>query len=62
MLGLCFQSAPEPPARSPRQHLDLIGGSRQATARRLDVGQGEMSWVVLADPSGNEYCVLPARS
>ena len=27
-------------------------------ARHVDVGQGEQSWVVLADPEGNEFCVL----
>ena len=27
-------------------------------ARHIDVGQGEQSWVVLADPEGNEFCVL----
>ncbi|WP_229070448.1 VOC family protein [Actinoplanes sp. DH11] len=27
-------------------------------ARRVDVGQGDVSWVVLADPEGNEFCVL----
>jgi hypothetical protein len=27
-------------------------------ARRADVGQGEVPWVVLADPEGNEFCVL----
>jgi hypothetical protein len=33
-------------------------------ARRADVGQGEdVSWVVLADPEGNEFCVLrPKKS
>lgn len=31
-------------------------------ARRVDVGQGpEVSWVVLADPEGNEFCVLSPR-
>ena len=32
-------------------------------ARRVDVGQDgdEVSWVVLADPEGNEFCVLSAR-
>jgi hypothetical protein len=30
-------------------------------ARRVDVGQGtEVTWVVLADPDGNEFCVLRA--
>ena len=27
-------------------------------ARRADVGQGKQPWVVLADPEGNEFCVL----
>lgn len=30
-------------------------------ARRVDVGQGEQTWVVLADPEGNEFCVLRSR-
>jgi predicted enzyme related to lactoylglutathione lyase len=30
-------------------------------ASRVDVGQGEQSWVVLADPEGNEFCVLAPR-
>jgi hypothetical protein len=30
-------------------------------ARHADVGQGDVSWVVLADPEGNEFCVLAAR-
>ncbi|MBP2472494.1 putative enzyme related to lactoylglutathione lyase [Crossiella equi] len=28
-------------------------------AKHLDIGQGEVDWVVLADPDGNEFCVLP---
>ncbi len=27
-------------------------------ARRVDIGQGDQTWVVLADPDGNEFCVL----
>ncbi len=27
-------------------------------ARHADIGQGEQSWMVLADPEGNEFCVL----
>jgi predicted enzyme related to lactoylglutathione lyase len=27
-------------------------------ASRVDIGQGQQSWVVLADPEGNEFCVL----
>ena len=30
-------------------------------ARRVDIGQGEQSWVVLADPEGNEFCILAAE-
>ena len=52
-----------------RLHLDLrADGSTQALeverllalgAREADVGQGpDVSWVVLADPEGNEFCVL----
>ena len=52
-----------------RLHLDLrADGGTQAEeverlvalgATRADVGQGEdASWVVLADPEGNEFCVL----
>jgi hypothetical protein len=31
-------------------------------ATRVDIGQGEPSWVVLADPEGNEFCVLGSAS
>jgi hypothetical protein len=31
-------------------------------ARRVDIGQGEQTWVVLADPEGNEFCVLRSRA
>lgn len=30
-------------------------------ASRVDIGQGEVSWVVMADPDGNEFCVLTPR-
>ncbi|MFG3096852.1 VOC family protein [Streptomyces sp. NPDC048202] len=55
-----------------RTHLDLATTSlaHQAElvarleghgARRLDIGQGDVPWVVLADPEGNEFCVLEPR-
>jgi hypothetical protein len=28
-------------------------------ASRLDIGQGEPGWVGMADPDGNEFCLLP---
>jgi hypothetical protein len=52
-----------------RLHLDLRPDDRDAEvdravslgARAVDIGQtGEESWVVLADPEGNEFCVLRA--
>ena len=30
-------------------------------ATRADIGQGEVAWVVMADPDGNEFCVLTPR-
>jgi predicted enzyme related to lactoylglutathione lyase len=30
-------------------------------ATRADIGQGEVGWVVMADPDGNEFCVLTPR-
>ena len=71
VLDLCFQRVPGPPVESPRLHLDLVGGARQAEevdrllglgARRLDIGQGEVPWVVLADPEGNPCCVMEERA
>ena len=55
-----------------RLHLDLAPpiDDDQATevdrlvslgAKRIDIGQGEVSWVVMADPGGNEFCVLTPR-
>ena len=53
-----------------RLHLDLSPDDRDAEVARLegmgatraDIGQsGDESWVVLADPEGNEFCVLAPR-
>ena len=55
-----------------RLHFDLappFGGDHQAEvdrlvslgATRLDIGQGEAGWVVMADPDGNQFCVLTPR-
>jgi hypothetical protein len=63
---------PEPKAAKNRLHLDLApppDGDQAAEVERLtklgarpvDVGQGEVSWVVMADPEGNEFCVLTPR-
>jgi len=31
-------------------------------ARRVDIGQGDVNWVVMADPDGREFCVLPSEA
>lgn len=70
-LDLCFPQVPEAPADPLRLHLDLLGGDRQAEvverllglgARHLDIGQGDVPWVVLADPEGNPFCVMEERT
>ncbi len=66
---LLFLRVPEGKAVKNRLHLDLRPGDQAAEvarleglgARRVNVGQGtEVSWVVLADPDDNEFCVLRA--
>jgi predicted enzyme related to lactoylglutathione lyase len=52
-----------------RLHLDLRPADQEAEverlvdmgARHVDVGQGDVGWAVLADPEGNEFCVLRQR-
>ena len=70
VLDLCFQRVPERSSGSPRLHVDLAGGARQSQevdrllalgARHLDIGQGDVPWVVLADPEGNPCCVMEER-
>jgi Glyoxalase-like domain len=71
-LPLVFVPVPEPKTAKNRVHLDLASSSdadQAATVRRLlslgatpaDIGQGEVPFVVLADPEGNEFCVLDPR-
>ena len=66
---LLFLRVPDDKVVKNRLHLDLRPEDQGAEvarlealgARRVDVGQGdEVTWVVLADPDGNEFCVLRA--
>lgn len=67
--GLLFVPVPERRAGKNRLHLDFRPDDQEAEvirllslgARAADVGQGERTWVVLADPEGNEFCVLRSR-
>ncbi|MBN0045469.1 VOC family protein [Streptomyces actuosus] len=40
---------------------DLVARLRSLGATPADVGQGDVPWTVLADPEGNEFCVLEPR-
>jgi hypothetical protein len=71
--GLVFVPVPDGKTLKNRLHIDLAPGpdDDQAAAVqalvdrgavRADVGQGEdVTWVVLRDPEGNEFCVLSPR-
>jgi predicted enzyme related to lactoylglutathione lyase len=70
-FGIDFPKVPEPKRSKNRLHLDLNATDREQDAelrrllhlgaRQADVGQGEVSWHVLADPEGNEFCLLRRR-
>jgi predicted enzyme related to lactoylglutathione lyase len=66
---LVFLRVPEEKSGKNRLHLDLRPDDQVAEverllalgARQVSVGQGaQVTWVVLADPEGNEFCVLRA--
>jgi predicted enzyme related to lactoylglutathione lyase len=68
---LVFEPVPEPKTVKDRIHIDINPmGCEQAEelerllalgATRVDVGQGDVKWIVLADPEGNEFCLLRRR-
>ena len=68
--GLLFVPVADAKSSKNRLHLDFRPTDRDAEVERLlglgatrvDIGQGEQTWVVLADPEGNEFCVLRAAS
>lgn len=68
--GILFVPVPEAKTVKNRLHFDFRPDDRDAEVERLlglgavrvDVGQGDESWVVLADPEGNEFCVLSSRA
>ncbi len=72
--GLIFVPVPEGKTVKNRLHIDLapspdtgqdveVRRLEALGARRVDVGQepADVSWVVMADPEDNEFCVLSAR-
>lgn len=70
-FDICIPQVPTPAEEPLRLHLDLLGGADQAAvvdrlltlgARHLDVGQGPVPWVVLADVEDNPFCVMEERA
>lgn len=68
-VGVCFMPVTDPKTVKNRVHLDIStsASDRNAEIERLlglgahavDIGQtGAESWTVLADPEGNEFCVV----
>ena len=69
---IVFDRTDEPKSGKLRLHIDVNATDRDqeaeldrllaAGARRADIGQtGNESWHVLADPEGNEFCLLRRR-
>ena len=66
--AIVFVPVPESKTVKNRVHIDVnpIDGSQAEEvarletlgARRVDIGQGDVHWVVMADPEGNEFCIL----
>ncbi len=67
--GMCFMPVADPETVKNRVHLDLTSSAADRDqeidrllalgARRAGIGQaGAESWTVLADPEGNEFCVV----
>ncbi|MCU1476187.1 MAG: hypothetical protein JWQ64_880 [Subtercola sp.] len=67
---LLFLNTPDEKTTKNRLHFDFVPDNQAEEverllalgAQRVDIGQGEQPWVVLADPEGNEFCVLSART
>lgn len=67
--GLIFEPVAHAKSGKNRLHLDFRPDDQQVEVARLlglgarhaDIGQGQQPWVVLADPEGNEFCVLSGK-
>ena len=77
LIGICFMPSPDDKVVKNRVHLDLNPGASATAQERaleiqralalgatvVDVGQGgDESWTVLADPEGNEFCVVRPKA
>ena len=73
LLELCPEASPKDPDAKNRLHLDIrleqaddedavVARVVELGGRELHPSWGELPWRVVTDPSGNELCLLPARS
>jgi hypothetical protein len=68
-MALLFGRAPDAKVVKNRLHLDLnpsdqaseVARLKSLGAREVDIGQKDVSWVVMADPEDNEFCILTPR-
>ena len=71
-MGIDFVVVPDGPKTAKnRLHLDVNATDRdqgaelqrllELGAKEVDIGQGDVSWHVLVDPEGNEFCLLRRR-
>jgi hypothetical protein len=69
MPGIEFVRIDEPKQGKSRLHLDFRPDDQAAEVARflalgahhVDIGQGDVPWVVMGDPEGNEFCILGQR-
>jgi len=71
-MTLLFSRSTDPKNDKLRLHIDVSATDRdqeaelarllQLGAKKIDIGQGDVSWHVLADPEGHEFCLLRGRA
>ena len=72
-VGICLMPVTDPKVVKNRVHVDLTTSAADRDqeierllalgAHRVDIGQtGKESWTVLADPEGNEFCVVRPKT
>ena len=68
--GLTFVTNHDPKVATRRLHLDFHPDDQSVEvdrllrlgAHRTNIGQGDLPWVVLSDPEGNEFCILESKN
>ena len=67
-FDILFQQVPEPKIAKNRAHIDFDAGDMAAEVARLvglggsvvaEHNLGDFRWTIVADPEGNEFCIVP---